>query len=424
MTDLMDARGVVPAAGRTNLLEVEDLSVEFRTDYGVVNAVNGISYTLREKETLAILGESGCGKSVSAQAIMGIIDSPPGFVTGGQIRFRGADILKLPAGEQRALRGAEIAMVFQDALSALNPVFSVGWQIAEMYRVHRGTDRKTAYQKAIELMDRVKIPSARERVRDYPHQFSGGMRQRVMIAMSLALDPAVLIADEPTTALDVTVQAQIMQLLAELQADTGMGLILITHDLGVVAEIADKVAVMYAGKIVESGLIGDVFGVPLHPYTVGLMQSIPRTDAKGNRLEPIKGAPPNLARIPSGCSFHPRCPLAQDVCTTDVPPLREVLPGRRSACHFAETLLPMPKPPARKPGRRIANASTAPGPEAPTATTGGSGSRTRRPRQGIASGSEALLPSTEASAAPPESPPEPAPKAPAKPARRPRKPTT
>jgi oligopeptide transport system ATP-binding protein len=329
----------MPPPSAEALLDVRDLHVEFRTDYGTVHAVNGIDYSLRAGETLAILGESGCGKSVSAQAIMGILDSPPGFVTHGEILFKGADMLQMPRAEQRKLRGAEIAMVFQDALSALNPVFTVGYQIAEMFRVHEGMSKSDAKKRAVELLDKVRIPSAKQRVNDYPHQFSGGMRQRAMIAMSIALDPAILIADEPTTALDVTVQAQIMELLAELQRETGMGMILITHDLGVVGEVADRVAVMYAGKIVETGTIYEVFMRPGHPYTEGLMRSVPRVDQKGERLDPIKGAPPNLSRIPSGCSFHPRCPYATDLCTTDVPPLREVVPGRRSACHYAEAVL-------------------------------------------------------------------------------------
>src|ERR687898_73154 len=293
------------------VLEVDDLHVEFRTDRGVVHAVNGISYTVSQHETLAILGESGSGKSVSAQAIMGILDTPPGFVTNGAIRFRGEDMLKLAAEQQRKIRGPGISIVFQDALSALNPVFTVGHQIAEMFRAHRGTSRSEAKAHAIELMERVRIPAARERVGDYPHQFSGGMRQRVMIAMALALDPEILIADEPTTALDVTVQAQIMELLRDLQHQTGMGLVLITHDLGVVNEVADRVAVMYAGKIVETGMIDEVFTKPAMPYTVGLMNSIPQVEAKGGRLKPIVGQPPNLARIPGGCPFHPRCPRAR-----------------------------------------------------------------------------------------------------------------
>jgi oligopeptide transport system ATP-binding protein len=301
--------------------------------------VNGISYTLSAGETLAILGESGCGKSVSAQTIMGILDSPPGFVTGGEIRYKGRDLLTMSAKEQRDIRGEEISIVFQDALSSLNPVFSVGMQIGEMFRRHRGTSRKDAKKAAIELMDRVRIPSAKERVNDYPHQFSGGMRQRVMIAMAIALDPAILIADEPTTALDVTVQAQIMDLLAELQRETGMGLILITHDLAVVGEIADRIAVMYAGRIVEQGATDAVFGAPAMPYTEGLMASIARVDQKGQRLNPIVGAPPNLADLPSGCPFHPRCPRATDRCRSELPLLREVVPGRRSACHYAEEVL-------------------------------------------------------------------------------------
>jgi oligopeptide transport system ATP-binding protein len=316
------------------LLEIENLAVEFRTPYGIVNAVNGISYKLEAKETLAILGESGSGKTVSAQAIMGLIDTPPGFITSGSARYRGVDLLKMPENERRKSRGDRIAMIFQDALTALNPVYTVGWQIGEMFRVHRGMSRNDADKKAIELMDRVKIPSAKERLDDYPHQFSGGMRQRVMIAMALALDPDILIADEPTTALDVTVQAQIMDLLSELQSQTGMGLILITHDLGVVADVSDRVAVMYAGKIVETGSVYDIYGGPAHPYTLGLMNSIPRLDQKGTRLNPITGAPPNLMHIPSGCSFHPRCPYVRENCLIDVPALYEVNDKRSSACHY------------------------------------------------------------------------------------------
>ena len=329
------------------VLEVDDLHVEFRTRSGVVNAVNGISYTVDRGETLAILGESGSGKSVSAQAIMGILDVPPAVITGGGIRFRGRDMLAMNAEDQRQIRGPGISMIFQDALSALNPVYSVGFQIGEMFRAHRGASRKEAKQRAVELMDRVRIPAAARRVNDYPHQFSGGMRQRVMIAMALALDPRILIADEPTTALDVTVQAQVMDLLKDLQRDTGMGLVLITHDLGVVNEVADRVAVMYAGKIVETGTVDDVFTRPAHPYTLGLMNSIPQVEAKGGRLNPIVGQPPNLASIPSGCSFHPRCPrrrtgaeaLPGRDCFSDVPPLRLVVPGREAACHYSEEVL-------------------------------------------------------------------------------------
>jgi oligopeptide transport system ATP-binding protein len=321
------------------LLEVENLHVEFRTREGVARAVNGVSYAVSGGQTLAVLGESGSGKSVTAQAIMGILDTPPGFVTAGAVRFRGEDILRLSEEKRRVLRGSSIAMIFQDALSALNPVFSVGWQIGEMFRVHQGASRREAKAQAIALMDRVRIPSAKQRVDDYPHQFSGGMRQRVMIAMSIALNPQVLIADEPTTALDVTVQAQVMDLLAELQRESGMGLILITHDLGVVADVADRIAVMYAGRIVEEADANDLYAKPAHPYTKGLLGSIPRVDGKGSEISVIGGLPPTLTRLPSGCSFHPRCPYARDVCRSEVPALVAFGGTRASACHFWEEVL-------------------------------------------------------------------------------------
>ncbi|MBL0778719.1 MULTISPECIES: ABC transporter ATP-binding protein [Streptomyces] len=321
------------------LLDVRDLQVEFHTREGVAKAVNGVSYSVDAGETLAVLGESGSGKSVTAQAVMGILDTPPGHITGGQIIFEGRDLLTLKEDRRRKVRGAEMAMIFQDALSSLNPVLTVGEQLGEMFTVHRGMSRKDAKARAVELMDRVRIPAATERVDQYPHQFSGGMRQRIMIAMAMALEPKLIIADEPTTALDVTVQAQVMELLAELQREYNMGLILITHDLGVVADVADKIAVMYAGRIVETAPVHDIYRAPAHPYTRGLLDSIPRLDQKGRELYAIKGLPPNLLAIPPGCAFHPRCPLAQPVCTTDEPPLYEVDPRRRSACHFwKETL--------------------------------------------------------------------------------------
>ncbi|WP_328300626.1 ABC transporter ATP-binding protein [Streptomyces sp. NBC_00435] len=316
------------------LLEVRDLHVEFKTRDGVAKAVNGVNYSVAEGETLAVLGESGSGKSVTAQAVMGILDMPPGRIAGGEILFKGQDLLKMKEEERRKIRGAGMAMIFQDALSSLNPVLSVGAQLGEMYEVHRGMSRKEARAKAVELMDRVKIPAAKERVGDYPHQFSGGMRQRIMIAMAMALEPSLIIADEPTTALDVTVQAQVMDLLAELQRELNMGLILITHDLGVVADVADKIAVMYAGRIVESAPVHEIYRNPAHPYTRGLLDSIPRLDQKGQELYAIKGLPPNLLAIPPGCAFNPRCPMARDVCRTDVPPLAEVGPDRASACFF------------------------------------------------------------------------------------------
>ncbi|AXG80076.1 ABC transporter ATP-binding protein [Streptomyces paludis] len=321
------------------LLEVRDLQVEFRTRDGVARAVNGVTYAVGAGETLAVLGESGSGKSVTAQAIMGILDSPPGRITGGEVLFQGRDLLKLKEEQRRRVRGAELAMIFQDALSSLNPVLTVGAQLGEMFIVHRGLNRRAAKARAVELMERVRIPAAKERVNDYPHQFSGGMRQRIMIAMALALEPALIIADEPTTALDVTVQAQVMDLLAELRRELDMGLILITHDLGVVADVADRIAVMYAGRIVETAPVHDIYRAPAHPYTRGLLDSIPRLDQKGRELYAIKGLPPNLLRIPPGCAFNPRCPMAQDICRTEVPPLLDAGGGRRSACFFwKETL--------------------------------------------------------------------------------------
>ncbi|GIF12367.1 ABC transporter ATP-binding protein [Actinoplanes teichomyceticus] len=320
---------------RAPLLEVTDLHVEFRTQYGVAKAVNGANFHLSPGETLAILGESGCGKSVTAQAIMGILDTPPGYVTKGEIRYRGVDVLKLPEEQRRKVRANRIAMIFQDALSALNPVYTVGFQLGELFRKHRGMSRGDAKKRAIELLDQVKIPGARTRVNDYPHQFSGGMRQRVMIAMALALDPEVLIADEPTTALDVTVQAQIMGLLADLQQQRNMGLILITHDMGVVADVADRISVMYAGKVVEEAGVYDIYSRPAHPYTKALLESIPRLDMKGQQLSVIRGLPPALTDIPRGCPFNPRCAYARDACRQDPPPPPyAVAPQRTARCHF------------------------------------------------------------------------------------------
>ncbi|MFB7475290.1 ABC transporter ATP-binding protein [Kitasatospora sp. NPDC056184] len=330
----------------TPLLEVKDLHVEFHTRDGVAKAVNGVNYSVAAGETLAVLGESGSGKSVTAQTIMGILDMPPGKISQGQILFRGQDMLAMKEEERRQIRGQKIAMIFQDALSSLNPVMTVGAQLGEMFRVHRGASKKEAREKAIELMERVRIPAAKQRVGDYPHQFSGGMRQRIMIAMALSMEPDLIIADEPTTALDVTVQAQVMDLLAELQDEYNMGLILITHDLGVVADVADKIAVMYAGRIVETAPVRELYARPAHPYTKGLLRSIPRLDQKGQELYAIKGLPPNLLKVPAGCAFNPRCDVATDLCRTEIPKLHQVtdkdgkeLTGRRSACHlWKETL--------------------------------------------------------------------------------------
>jgi len=318
-----------------DLLAVLGLCVEFRTRDGVARAVNGVTFTVQPGQTVAILGESGSGKSVTAHAVMGILDTPPAYVTGGQVRYRGVDLLKLPNSDLRRVRGNHIAMIFQNALSALNPVFTVGFQIGEQFRKHRGMSRTDAKRRAVKLMEQVRIPAARQRVDDFPHQFSGGMRQRVMIAMALALNPDVLIADEPTTALDVTVQAQIMKLLREVQRERSMGLILITHDMGVVADVADQIAVMYAGRVVEEAPVRDIYARPAHPYTKALLESIPRVDLKGQPLNVIHGLPPSLAGTPPGCAFNPRCRHAQTVCRRDPPPpLHDVRTGRTSACHF------------------------------------------------------------------------------------------
>ncbi|WP_414638848.1 ABC transporter ATP-binding protein [Actinophytocola sp.] len=321
------------------LLEVEDLFVEFRTRDGVAKVLNGVSYHVAAGETLAVLGESGSGKSVTAQAIMGILDMPPAHLTGGEIRYHGEDLLVASEERRNEVRAEGIAMIFQDALSALNPVYTVGFQIEEQLRVRLGMSRKDARARAVELLDLVRIPNAARRVRQYPHEFSGGMRQRAMIAMSLALDPEVLIADEPTTALDVTVQAQIMDLLKEIQVERKMGLILITHDLGVVAEVADRIAVMYAGRIVEHADAVSLYRNPGHPYTAALLESLPRLDQKGATLNTIKGLPPSLLAIPPGCPFHPRCFMAQDKCSTDAPGDHGLGFGRTSKCHFAEELV-------------------------------------------------------------------------------------
>jgi oligopeptide transport system ATP-binding protein len=322
------------------LLQVRDLDVVFRTRDGVAHAVNGVDIDLAAGQTLAILGESGSGKSVTAQAIMGILDMPPAEITAGTVKFRGQDLLKMPEKIRRTYRAQRISMVFQDALSALNPVYNVGFQIGELFTVHRGMSRKDAKKKSIELMERVRIPGAAARVNDYPHQFSGGMRQRIMIAMAIALEPDIIIADEPTTALDVTVQAQIMELLAELRRETGSGLILITHDLGVVAEVADRISVMYAGRIVEHGTAEEVFASPAHPYTRGLLDSMPKLIGDDERLYAIPGLPPSLTNVPPGCPFAPRCPRAEDICRHDPPPpVVELWAHRTSACHFAEEVV-------------------------------------------------------------------------------------
>ena len=326
------------------LLAVEDLAVEFRTGDGVVDAVDGLSYTVTAGRTRAIVGESGCGKSVSSLAVMGLL-GPTGRVTRGTVIFRGTDLLALPPKQRRTYVGEHVAMVFQDALAALNPVHTVGYQLTEVLRVRRGMGRGDARRRAIELLDMVKVPRAVDRIRDYPHQFSGGMRQRVMIAAALAMDPEVLIADEPTTALDVTVQAQILRLLAEIQAERHMGLVLITHDLGVVAAVADDVTVMYAGHAVEQATVHEIFAAPAHPYTRALLRAMPRladgpsSGQEGGRLDVIPGRPPRPGEVPLGCPFHPRCDAVLDVCRTTPPPLVVLPGGRSSLCHVATEVL-------------------------------------------------------------------------------------
>jgi peptide/nickel transport system ATP-binding protein/oligopeptide transport system ATP-binding protein len=314
-------------------MEVDRISVDLRTPQGTAHAVRDVSFTVRSGQTLALLGESGCGKSMTAQAIAGLLD-PVADVVGGEIRMNGSNLLALSAAERRRLAGPELAIVFQDALTALNPVFTVGTQLAEPFRIHERISRRAARAKAIELMERVGIPEPHSRIDSYPHQFSGGMRQRLLIAMAVALRPSVLIADEPTTALDVTVQAQIMELLRDLRTEQDMALILITHDLAVAAEHADQVAVMYAGAVVETGPIGEVFADPRHPYTRGLLASVPGGQKRGEPLRFIPGSPPDLRAIPSGCAFRTRCALAREQCATHRPELIESERGRASACHY------------------------------------------------------------------------------------------
>jgi oligopeptide/dipeptide ABC transporter ATP-binding protein len=303
------------------LLSIDDLRVRFRTRAGIVEAVNGVSYDVLPGETVAVVGESGSGKSVTALAILGLLPAPPASIDGGRVLFRGEDLTQASPARLRALRGNRISMIFQEPMTSLNPVFSVGNQIIEALELHRQLDGDAARAEARRLLALVGIPEPDRRLDEYPHQLSGGMRQRVMIAMALACRPALLIADEPTTALDVTVQAQILELLAELQRATGMSILLITHDLGVVAESAHRVVVMYAGGVVERASTADLFEHPRHPYTAGLFLSLPRHDAEDAELTPIEGSVPDALNLPPGCRFHPRCPFAMQVCREREPPL-------------------------------------------------------------------------------------------------------
>ncbi len=314
------------------LLSVDDLRVEFWTQRGTVYAVNGVSFEIAAGETLGIVGESGCGKSVTSLAILGIL-SRNGRVTSGRAVFEGRDLIGLSDRELRRIRGRDIAMIFQDPMTSLNPVLTIGRQIRESLQTHLGLDRKQAEARAVELLEQVGIPKARDRVGDYPHQFSGGMRQRAMIAMALACEPKLLIADEPTTALDVTIQAQILDLLRSVVAERDTALILITHDLGVVAGMCERVHVMYAGMVVEAGSAESVFATPRHPYTFGLLQSVPRLDTpRGRPLHPIEGAPRDMLRPPAACPFAPRCAYEVEKSRQEVPPLLEIAPGHKVAC--------------------------------------------------------------------------------------------
>ncbi len=306
------------------LMEVKNLTTRFYTEDGVVNAVNSISYTMEEGEILGVVGESGCGKSVHALSIMRLIPSPPGRVEEGEVWFDGRDLLKLSEYQMQHVRGAEIAMVFQDPMTSLNPVYTVGFQIMEALKLHQGMDDAQARERASELLTMVGIPEARQRLDDYPHQFSGGMRQRAMIAMALSCNPKLLIADEPTTALDVTIQAQIIDLVKDLQRRLGMAVMWITHDLGVVAGMAEKVNVMYAGYIIERGNVKDIYKRSRHPYTIGLLGSLPRLDEDpGTKLISIPGLPPDLIDLPPGCPFAARCPYAVEQCLYEMPPIEE-----------------------------------------------------------------------------------------------------
>ncbi len=325
------------------ILEIRDLTVEFGTEDGVVRAVTGVSYDLHPGEVLGIVGESGSGKSVSMLSVLGLIPMPPGRIVEGEAVFRGEDLVKMPKNKLREIRGGAMAMIFQDPMTSLNPVLTIGDQISEAIKVHNpDKSDDEARRRTIELLEIVGVPFAERRVDQYPHEFSGGMRQRAMIAMAIANDPKVLVADEPTTALDVTIQAQIVEVMQTAQRETNAAIVLITHDLGLIAELADRVVVMYAGRVVELSDVYTIFNSPLHPYTIGLMNSLARVDIDQERLEPIPGQPPSLISPPPGCAFHPRCVHSQGraICRTDIPELRRMVGDAPhvSACHFAEEL--------------------------------------------------------------------------------------
>ncbi len=322
------------------LLEVRDLKTHFFTQAGVVKAVDGVSYDLEEGETLGLVGESGCGKSVSALSIMRLIPDPPGKTVGGEVIFAGQDLLKLPDYQMRRVRGKQISMVFQEPMTSLNSVLSIERQLTESLELHLGMSKTDARREAVRRLEQVGIPDPERRLKQFPHQFSGGMLQRVMIAMALSCNPKLIIADEPTTALDVTIQAQILELMKNLSREYGVSLIIITHNLGVVARYADRVNIMYAGKIIERGTARDIYRNPSHPYTLGLLNSVPRLDLpRKEKLDPIEGQPPDLMHLPAGCAFRERCRFAIERCAEEIPPLQSVSAGHFSACFAAETLV-------------------------------------------------------------------------------------
>ena len=322
-----------------NLLEVKNLSTYFFQEDSTVKAVDDVSYDLEEGETLALVGESGCGKSVSALSIIQLVPNPPGRIVSGEILFNDMDLAKISEQQMRSVRGKEIAMIFQEPMTSLNPVLTIGRQLTEALELHLGMSSSEAQKRSVELLDMVGIPDATQRLKSYPHQFSGGMRQRVMIAMALSCDPMLLIADEPTTALDVTIQAQILELIQRLCKELGTAVILITHNLGVVARYARRVNVMYAGKIIERGIARDIYYEPAHPYTLGLLRSVPRLDVtRRDRLEAIEGLPPDLDLLPKGCAYYPRCPFRMERCLEETPPLEPVANGHLAACWASESV--------------------------------------------------------------------------------------
>ena len=320
------------------LLSVQNLSTSFFTSEGVVQAVNDVSYDLLPGQTLGLVGESGSGKSVSALSLLRLIPNPPGKIVNGEVWFDGEELMSVDDSRMREIRGNDIAMVFQEPMTSLNPVLTIGRQLTEAIELHMGLNRTQANERAVELLNMVGIPAAEQRLFDFPHQFSGGMRQRVMIAMALSCDPKLLLADEPTTALDVTIQAQVLEVMARLSRELGTAVIVITHNLGVVARYADRVNVMYGGRIVESGEATEIYARPKHAYTLGLLESVPRLDARTGRLIPIEGTPPDLTNMPEGCAFAPRCRFADDQCTSERPILQEFAPGHLVACWHSEAV--------------------------------------------------------------------------------------